>query len=429
MSLLEQIKSHVADDAVSGLVIEVEYHPLNGPASPVAPPTYASESQTDKTPRHAFTEEAFVPQATDDGWHTDIQRGSDTTPRLASRVVLNSYAAQSGRAETATWRQKKRLGVQLPAITVADNPAVDTEDNPQVTDASQDAFSTWELAHRQNDAWIKFATADGKKLVWQQDIVDIAGKADPEQVKSLIATASAERADLLYRYFPNSAIYGFWVSSGVAVRHRLARAFSSEIVGFGAHSVASGATKLDPTGGAVNTTSVTVNSDSSLTVEGNAKGKQKNRPSQVGFGQIPAHPTTHAFVCELILEQSSLSLQVLRSLRYPDREQALAATTVLTLLSLAGHALATEDGFLRSGCALVPIAERWGWRRRGERSPESLPIADVDEIAQALRAAIAEAEQAGLSFAAPIKLAFSEPELEIIRQRVKSDADTLTSDE
>jgi CRISPR-associated protein Csb1 len=426
MPLLEQIKSHVADAAVSGLVIEVEYHPLNGLASPVAPPTYAGEGQADKAPRHAVTEEAFVPQAADGGWHTDIQREPDAKPRLAPRVVLNSYAAQSGRAETATWSQQERLGVRLPAIIVDGTSAAKDADEPQLADALRHTFSTWELAHRQNDAWIKFATADGKSLVWQQGVVGIDDEVDPSQVKSLIATASAERADLLYRYFPNSAVNGFWVSSGVAARHKLARAYSSEIVGFGAHPVASGATKLDPTGGALKSTGVAVKDDGSLIVKDVAT--PKTRPSSAGFGQVPAQPATHAFVCELILEQSSLSLQVLRGLHYPSQEQELAATTVLTLLSLAGHALATEDGFLRSSCALVPVAERWGWRRRGEVSPEPLPVADVDEIAEALREAVAEAKQVGLSFAEPITLAFSKPELEIIRQRVVSDANTLASD-
>lgn len=427
MSLLEQIKSHIADDAISGLIIEVEYDPLNGPASPVAPSTYAGERQNDKTPHHAITEATFIPRPTDDGWYHDLQRNPDSTPRLAQRVVLNSTQSQSGRSEISAWRNQDRLGVRLPAIIVDGNPAAESVDEPQLADALRHAFSTWELAHRQNDAWVKFATADGKNLVWQQNIIDIDSEADASQTKSLIAAASAERADLLYRYFPNSAVYGFWASSRVPVRHRLARAFSSEIIGFGAHPVVRGATKLDPTGGALNSTGVIVNKDGSLTVT--ETGTKMTRPSLEGFGQILTQPATRAFVCELILEQSSLSLQVLRSLRYPDREQALAATTVLTLLSLAGHALATEDGFLRSGCALVPINERWGWRRRDERSPEPLPVADVGEIAQALRDAVAEAEQAGLSFAEPITLTFSKPELDIIQKRVAGDANTPTSDE
>ena len=428
MTLLDQIKSHIADDDVSGLVIEVEHQPLNGPASPVAPPTYASESRNDKSPRHAVTQEAFLPEPGEGGWHTALRRTPEGRPVLAPRVVLNSFAAQSGRCETATWQQRERLGIELPAILVdGSENARRVEDDRQLADALRHTFSTWELAHRQNDAWLKFATADDQQLVWQQGIGEIGAEAGAAQVKSLIATASAERADLLYGHFPNSAVYGFWVSSGVAVRHRLARAFSSEIVGFGAHPVAGGATKLDPTGGALNTTGVDVQTDGSLTVT--EKATAKTRPSLAGFGQVPAPAATRAFVCELILEQASLSLQVLRGLRYPNREQALAATTVLTLLALAGHTLATEDGFLRSGCALVPVEERWGWRRRGRRSPEPLPVANVEEVAQALREAVAEAEKVELSFAAPIRLAFSEAEVEIIRQRVVSDTKTLGPEE
>lgn len=426
MSLLDNIKSHIADGSVSGLVIEVEYEPLSGPTTPVAPPTYAPKEKGGPA-QHSFTPEAFVPKPAEDGWHNALQRDQDYTPRLAPRIVLNSVQAQAGRAELATWQQQERLGVQFPAIVVDGRPAAEAAKDPQLADALHRSFSTWELAHRQNDAWIKFATTDGKRLVWQQDIAGISDTADASEVKSLIAMASAERADLLYRYFPNSAVYGFWISSGVAARHRLARAYSSEIVGFGAHRIMSGATKLDPTGGALNTTGVTVNADNSLTVKPTSSAK--SRPSLAGFGQIPGQPGARTVECELILEQASVSLQVLRGLRYPTQEQALAATTVLTLLSLAGHALATEDSFFRSGCTLVPITEKWGWRHRGQRSPEALPVAPVPEIAEALRTAILEAERTGLSFAEPITLQFSAPELEIISQRVASDAKTLVSEE
>ncbi|MDF1489856.1 type I-G CRISPR-associated protein Cas7 [Tessaracoccus caeni] len=426
MSLLDNIKAHVSDESISGLVFEVDYEPLSGPATPVAPPTYAPKEKGGPA-QHAFTPEAFVPEPADGGWYSGLQRNQDSTPRLASRIVLNSVQAQAGRAELAAWRCQDRLGLRLPGIIVDGRPAAETAKDPQLADALRRSFSTWELAHRQNDAWIKFATTDDKRLVWQQDVGTIEGTADASRVKSLIAAASAERADLLYRYFPNAAIFGFWVSSGVAARHRLARAFSSEIVGLGAHPVASGATKLDPTGGAINTTGVTVNSDNSLTVK--ATSTKQTRPSLAGFGQIPAQPGTRSFLCEFILEQGSVSLQLLRSLRYPNQEQSVTATTVLTLLSLAGHALATEDGFLRSGCALVPVDERWGWRRRGQRTPEALPVATLAEIAEALHEAILEAEGVGLSFAEPITLQFSGPELEIIGQRVASDAKTLISEE
>lgn len=427
MSLLEEVQSHVMDDTVSGLVMEVEHHPLNGNASPVAPPTYVPPDKKDRTPHHALTQEAFVPRQAVDGWYTELQLNSDGTPRLAPRVVLNSYAAQSGRSETATWNAQDRIGILLPAIIVDGHPLATESTDAQLAEALSRSFSTWELAHRQNDAWIKFATADGATLVWQQEVVPIGDDVDARHVKSLIATASAERGELLFRYFPNSAINGFWVSTGVATRHRLPRAYSSEIVGFGARPTPSGATKLDATGGALSSTGVVVKDDGSLEIKPTAT--EKTRPSKAGFGQVPANVETRSYTCELILEQSSLSLQVLRSLRYPNPDQAAKANVALVLLSLLGHALSAEDGFLRSGCALVPIAERWGWRRRGERSPETLEVASVDEIAAALREALSEAAEVGLRFAEPIVLSFSQPELEMIQQRVVSDANTLTSEE
>ena len=426
-SFLEKIKAHVADNTISGLVIEVEHQPLSGPAASVAPPTYAGE---DRQARHAVTESAFVPQQGEGGWYSELQRDAASgTPRPAPRVVLDSFAAQSGRCETALWQGQERLGISLPALIVDGAPEASRaieQGERQLADSLHRNFSTWELAHRQNDAWIKYATAGDGKLVWQQDIVEITDDAGAGTVKSLITAASSERGDLLYRYFPNSAIYGYWLSSGVARRHRQARAFSSEVVGYGALKVLSGATKLDPTGGASASTSVAVSPDGSLKVTSTGKGRTE--PSKLGFGQIPGGPKVKGYVCELILEQSSISLQVLRSVKYQNAEQALAANTVLTLLALAGHSLAAEDGFLRSGCALVPIEERWGWRRRGSRVPETLEIVGIDEISAALREAISEAVRCGLRFAEPITLSFSEPETELIRQRVTNESNKLVSE-
>lgn len=426
-SFLDRIKAHVADAAISGLTMEVEHQPLNGPAAPVAPPTYAGEGHA----QHAVTDAAFVPQQGEKGWYSELQRDAASgTPRRAPRVVLDSFAAQSGRCETALWQGQERLGISLPALIVDGAPeavrAMERGDR-QLADSLQHNFSTWELAHRQNDAWIKYATAGDGKLVWQQDVVDITDDANADTVKSLVSAASSERGDLLYRYFPNSAIYGYWLSSGVARRHRQARAYSSEVVGYGAHKVFSGATKLDPTGGASASTSVLVSPDGALKVANTGKGK--TAPSKLGFGQIPGGPEVKGYVCELILEQSSVSLQVLRSVKYPNAEQALAANTVLTLLALAGHSLAAEDGFLRSGCALVPVEERWGWRRRGSRVPETLEVVGIDEISAALREAISEAERCGLRLAEPITLSFSAPEIELIRQRVANESNKVVSEE
>lgn len=424
-SLKAVIRDHVADPEVSGLIAETEHEPLGGPAVPVAPPTYGrAEGDRSKDPLHAHAEAAFVPAARGSGWLLDLQREGDqnSSPRLAPRVVLDSYAAQSGRAETAVWNAQERLGLSLPAIVIDGGSATD-ETDAGLRDALSTTVSSWEAAHRHVDAWFRFATQNGAEQVWQQAIA-----ADEESnLKTLIATAGPKRAELLYRYFPNASVYGFWLSSGVATRHRLARAYSSEIIGYGALPVIAGATKLDPVGGTSKSSGVVV-SDQSLTVVPSAT-KGSARPSEKGFGQVPSKPTVRGYVCELIVQQSSLSLSVLRSLSYPSADQALAASTVLTLLAIAGRHLSSEDGFLRSGCALVPTAERWGWRRRGHSEPETLEITGVAQIADALRDAISDAEAAGLVFADPIRLNWSDAERQLIRERVREETQKTDANE
>ncbi|GAB3057130.1 type I-G CRISPR-associated protein Cas7 [Sediminivirga luteola] len=423
-TLKDIVAAHVADPAVSGLIIETEYEPLGGRAATVAPPTYAKENRNDP-PRHAVTQEAFRPEADENGWFHAIRLGEDGQPVLVPRVVLDGVASQSGRAECALWEQQHRLGLALPGVIVSGEKAAVDVDDPALREALNITVSTWDLSHRQNDAWLKFATEDGKTQVWQQEIGDVS--APGANLKTLITQASPENAGLLFRHFPNSAVYGFWLSSGVAQRHRLARAYSSEIVGYGAHPVIAGTTKLDPVGGASNESQVTVKDGTKLTVAEKRVGKT-GRPSEAGFGQVPADAVVRAYVCELILQQSSVSLQALRSLRFETPEQSQAALTVLTLLAMAGRVLGNEDGFLRSGCALVAVDERWGWRRHGQRAPEALDAPTVDDLAEALQEALADARKTGLDFAAPIEVQFSAEERQLIKNRVVTESTKVNED-
>ncbi|SDC21023.1 CRISPR-associated protein Csb1 [Sanguibacter gelidistatuariae] len=425
-TLKDTVRAHISDPSVSGLIGEVEYEPLGGRSAAVAPPTYAGDvADKKKALTHAYTQSAFVPARRGDGWLLDIAQYPDGAPRTAPRVVIDSVGSQSGRAETALWTEQSRLNVRLPGIVVSGTAAAESSDDPAVRRALDINVSSWELAHRHVDAWIRFATQDGTTQIWQQTATD-AGSTD--NLKAIITAASPENANLLFSHFPNACLYGFWLSSGVAARHRLARAYSSEITGFGAHAVAAGATKLDAAGGASNESGATVNDALQLTVEAKRTTKTK-RPSEFGFGQVPNHPEDRAYVCELILQQTSLSLQVLRSLKYDSPEQATAATTVLTLLALAGHYLSSQDGFLRSGCSLVAVDERWGWRRRGSRTPGPLVISGLDEIVDALREALADAEATGLSFAAPVTVGLSDAEAGLITARVTTEITKTTIDE
>lgn len=426
-TLKQLFHERVGDPTVSGLLIETELEPIAGKATPVAPPTYAGAGTEDKkVPTHAFTPEAFVPAPDEHGWYAALQSDPQTgAPRLAPRVVYNSFAAESGRAETSLWNGQQRLGITLPAILVDGREAAAkvAASNPrrrQLEEALDFALSTWQLAHRQNDAWLRYAVDDAQTQIWQQD------ENDPASLKHLITAAGAKRGDLLYRYFPNSAIYGFWLSSGVAARHKLPRAYSSEIIGYGARAVSSGATKLDATGGAPNSIGVERDASGGLTLA--KKLTKQNRPSLSGFGLVPSTPLVRTYASELILQQSTLSLAVLRTIRFETEAQSRAALTVLALLAATGHVLAGQDGFLRSSAALNPVEQRWGWRRQGVRHPELLATPSVDDLAAALREAIDDAEQLGLGFAPTITVRLSPVEQALIEQRVTDESSSVESE-
>ncbi|AXE38320.1 type I-G CRISPR-associated protein Cas7 [Acidipropionibacterium virtanenii] len=417
-TLKNNVMQHVKDPAVAGLVLETVHRPLGGASVAVSPPTYARpEGDKSRIPLHAVSDTAFIPERDDSGWYSAFRRDPDGSPVLGARVALDSVGAESGMAETCLWNAQDRLGIRLPALIVggSDAPSGAPEPDSQIAAALRVEASTWEVAHRQNDAWMKFAQTESGTPVWQDEA--------PGSVKELITTTSPRTGEQLYRHFPNAAIYGFWLSSGSAARHKMPRAYSSEIVGYGAHGVRTGATKLDPVGGASDSSRVSFK-DNALKV-GGAKGK---KPSEAGFGQVPRTVFVTQYACELILQQASISLSVLRSIHFADTQAKDSALTTLTLLALAGHALAGEDGFLRTGCALVPVEERFGWVSRGHASPEELTVNSTDEIIEALQESAKETASLGLAFAEPIRLHYSGAEQHLIAERVKTERDKAFSE-
>lgn len=410
-TLKSNVMQHVKDPAVAGLTRETTYQPLGGASAAVSPPTYARPaSDKSKTPLHAVSDNTFIPIRDDSGWFSAFRRDQDDGPVLGTRVVLDSVGAESGRAETCLWEAQDRLGIRLPALIVGgDDAPVGASRDAQTAAALSVEVSTWQAAHRQNDAWMKFAETEAGTPVWQDEA--------PRSIKELITTTSARTGEQLYRNFPNSAIYGFWLSSGAAVRHKMPRAYSSEIVGYGAHGVKAGATKLDPVGGASDTSKVSFK-DNALRF-GDTKGK---KPSEAGFGQVPRTVYVTQYVCELILQQAGISLSVLRSIHFADAEVKASALTTLTLLALTGHVLAEEDGFLRTGCALVPVEQRLGWVSRGHATPEELTIDSTDEVIEALHESVEETASLGLAFAEPIRLRYSGAEQDLIAERVRVEA-------
>lgn len=420
MNLYDDVTGRLKNSRISALVIEEVMESVKGPLGAVSPPTYAGGDKG--VPYFASTDDAFIPTKAANGWYQALAE-KDGGPRLGKRVVINALAACADSAETGLYRNQERLSLRLPAIVVDANTVSETRIDEAVKKAKkspQDAthaeqirqaltfrFPSWELAHRTADSWLMFAQESGSdEQVW----------ATSGAVKNVLLNIGYGHGDNVYAHAPNAAIFGAWLSSGTARRQAVARAYSCEITGFGVTDAARGATKLDRTGG-------TTKSARKLTAgpNGVTLGDKGKEPSELGFGQVPNGPATRGFVCELILRQAALSLRALDRFVYEDDatlEKAFAAKRVYTLLAMAGHLLAQEDGFLRSECDLVSVEEHWGWRVHGTRAPEVITPPTLDEVREALAQAVSAAEVVGLRFAEPIELTLSDAQIGLIVDRV-----------
>lgn len=419
LDLYETIREHVENPQVAALLTESEMLPTGGPGSPIAPPTYAHVKGVDsKKPNFAVSADVPVPGKADNGWHQSLEKDpNDGRIRRATQVIIDSVGAQAGSAESALI-ENRTLGSQLPGIFVqgVDTPAEKaTKASPQaeqILRALDVCVSTWNAAHRQADAWIKFAQTPDGKQVWEGGCLE-----NGEELKEVILNASPENGELLYALAPNSALYGYWLSSGTARRHKMARSYSSQIVGYGATPIVVGSTMLNNNGGASSHSTASV-VDNKLVA--NQKG---GKPSSVGFGPIPSPPEVRGFSCELILQRATISLANLRHIRFQNQDRQTAALSVLTLMGILGHLLANQDGFYRSGCALVVTDSKWGWRWQGQGASniEELSIDSVDQVEDALRIAIGKAAETGLEFREPIRLTFSAAQRTLIEDRIKAE--------
>ena len=281
------------------------------------------------------------------------------------------------------------------------------------------SLSSWTASHRHADSWIQTAAANpGGEPVWKSNDDGLA-----DLLTGINSTVDATSA---FAYAPNSLLYGYWLSTGVARLHRQARAYRTRIVGYGAAPVHSAATKVDP---------LPISKESRVdraafgfgaakANSSRSKNERTDRPSNLGFGPNPGSVGVRGYGCERIAARGSISLSLLRTLQFGgDQAKQSAAATALTVLGLTGDVLLRRRTFLRSGCDLVATASRYGLRRQGRAVPEALPgdvAADVSWWAEALARALDDCRAAGLEFAAPVRLYLSEPQRKLLREGVEA---------
>lgn len=408
-TLVEKIRAAVREQTVAAVAIEHDLEPIDGPGAAVAPPTYPSKDGF----AHPYSPTGTMPVASEGGWLTGVATGADGRAVSAPLVILDDVQAQSARASQTLWEHRVELN-GLPGFVLAgddkDRPATGTNSVEALLDDV--SVSSWIVSHRHADSWIQTAaTVPGGEPVWKSNDDGLA-----DLLTGINSTVDATTA---FAYAPNSLLYGFWLSAGVARMHRQARAYRTRVIGYGAQPVYSGATKVDP---------LPISKESRVDraafgygaakAKGRSKDERTDKPSNLGFGPNPGSVDIHGYGCERIAARGAISLSLLRSFQYGgDPAKQAAAATALTVLGLAGDALLRRRTFLRSGCDLVATASRYGLRRQGRTVPESLPVdvaADVSWWAEALGAALKDCHAAGLEFAEPVHLYLSAPQRKLL---------------
>jgi CRISPR-associated protein Csb1 len=210
--------------------------------------------------------------------------------------------------------------------------------------------TTLQVPHRLADAILRDSNANGTRF------------RDSEKGKALNRVSLAN-ATPLFEMCPTALLFGMWDSTGPkgGLGPKFERAVVSEIVGVGAEwheDYRARGVRRDPleVRAAVK---VIKNADKSWRLA-EEKEKGATEPSKVNHSSVPFASKNCGVTVEYAEQTTTLSLIVLRRLRFPINGTAtadadVAARTVLAALGLAAATLAFESGMgLRSRCLLWP---------------------------------------------------------------------------
>lgn len=310
----------------------------------VCPPTYAASRRGD--PPYIAFRRAFV-----GGQQRDV-------------VVLDSPQSQSNRIETAILDASRGGRIAYPDIEIR-----------FPDDAKEPVYSVLQLSHRIYDAVMRACTLNGIPF-FETDIGQWVLAARPAQATSLFVHA------------PVTLTLGAWDSNGGGgpLSAKIPRLMTSEIVGLDASPADVSATKFDLMDIRSNAAELVPTGEPVRRFEIKAAGKtakagkdKPKKPSEFGFGSVPATAVPRAAVISGAVQTSVLSCSGLRHLSFPDSDGEIdpardqAGRAVLAALSLFGLIAQNEAGYLlRSRCELLP-------RDDGKLELIGRTLADVQE--------------------------------------------------
>ena len=342
-----------------GITIRTALEPLAGPGAPVKPAIYAGGAyQLDRR-----------------WWGDDGER------RPVDAVVIDNVPSQANRLEAALEGLRTELGIPEIVLELSGQEPLPAHIPRRL--------SSFRFPHRQADAYLRDAMLDGAAF-------------PKSEVGRAIFDATADRPVALLEWFPQALLFGFWQShAGKRTQAKLARSWTSEIVGFEPASVEGKQLGLkgDPMNLSVEEIYVDPNDDMDWELPKDGKkpdnDRKRKRLADIGHGQVPVGDTLAAVSCREIRQQATVSFAGLRRVWVDAGETNALARALLVSLGLVAHVAAFGRFFsLRSGCDLRPVDPSWTWLGNSKDEPVEPPT--LEDAISLFRACAERAEAGGL---------------------------------
>ena len=378
-------------DAVDGTAAAfrcvTDYQPAGGPGDKVFPPTYEG------------------------GKYAVEQRFDPETGEERQCVLLDSVQSQANRMELALLEAHRTGKIGLPLLTAR----FDQEEL-----LKRFTVTSLEAPHRAADALFRDSLLGGV----------IFRKSSKGRI---LDTADVRNAAGLFGLCPTALVFGLWDSTGPrgGLGAKFQRALVSEIVGYDAAAGIKTESRIDPAqiqreAGPLYERKETGDSVPDWTPnekDGRKKLKKTGRPSEANHGNVTPGIKDGGFTLSRARQTTTLSLAVLRRLRFPlngaadsDPDIDLAARAALAAMGLAAGTLARVDTDLRSRCQLFAEQEPvWELLDRPGSPPVQFNL-DPEAALSLLKQAAAEAESAGLPWEGEIELTPSTELVELVRR-------------
>lgn len=343
-------------------------------------------------------------------------------------VLLDSVQSQANRMEQALQEAIDAGRLKMPLVVVDFSAHDPTKGGGEEAGKLIDAVgkvTSLQVPHRLADAILRDSELSGTRF------------RDSDKGKAL-NRVSLTNATPLFELCPTALVFGMWDSTGPkgGLGPKFERAMVSEIVGIGAEwhdDYRARGVRRDPleVRAAVK---VIKNPDKSWRMAQEQEAGA-TEPSKINHSSVPFDSRNSGVTIEYAEQTTTLSLIVLRRLRFPvngaaTEDSDVAARTVLAALGLAAATLAFESGIgLRSRCLLWPEGPMtWELLDKPGEPPKKFAVSS-DQAVEILKQAITAAKAANLPWPEqPVTLKPSSNLVELVRrsqlEATKEEADT-----